>query len=119
MADLTGECTELLQQLIRNKCVNDGTPESGHEVTSVDTLASYLEGTGLDLQRYESLPGRGSMVARIEGSDPSAPSLCLMGHLDVVPVNEANWERDPFGGELVGDIVWGRGAVDMLNTTSS
>ncbi|MFN2613470.1 MAG: M20/M25/M40 family metallo-hydrolase [Actinomycetota bacterium] len=119
MESLAGECTELLQQLIRNRCVNDGTVASGNEVRSVDTLVSYMEGAGLDIQRYESQPGRGSMVARIEGSDPTAPSLCLMGHLDVVPVNEANWERDPFGGELVGDMVWGRGAVDMLDTTSS
>ena len=59
------------------------------------------------------------MVARIEGSDPDAPSLCLMGHTDVVPVNPDGWSRDPFGGELVDGEVWGRGAVDMLNLTSS
>jgi acetylornithine deacetylase/succinyl-diaminopimelate desuccinylase-like protein len=43
----------------------------------------------------------------------------LMGHTDVVPVNPDGWERDPFGGELVDGMVWGRGAVDMLNLTSS
>jgi len=42
-----------------------------------------------------------------------------MGHSDVVPVNENGWTRDPFGGELVDGVVWGRGAVDMLNLTSS
>ena len=119
MADITGEVTELLQQLIRNGCVNDGTVGSGGEVRSVDTLVQYLAGTGLDLQTYESEPGRGSLVARIEGSDPDAPSLMLMGHLDVVPVSAERWERDPFGAELVDGVVWGRGAVDMLNTTSS
>jgi len=119
MADLTGATTELLQQLIRNACVNDGTLTSGNENRSVDTIVSYLEGPGVDLQRYEPQPGRGSVIARIEGSDRSAPSLCLMGHLDVVPVNPDGWERDPFGGELVDGVVWGRGAVDMLNLTSS
>ncbi|MEZ5250345.1 MAG: M20/M25/M40 family metallo-hydrolase [Ilumatobacteraceae bacterium] len=59
------------------------------------------------------------MVARIEGSDPDAPTLCLMGHTDVVPVNPAGWSRDPFGGELVDGEVWGRGAIDMLNVTAS
>ena len=50
MADqLTGEVTELLQQLIRNQCVNDGTPESGEEVRNADLLRDYLEGTGLDI----------------------------------------------------------------------
>src|SRR4051794_11517271 len=37
MIDLTAEVTDLLQHLIRNECVNDGTTESGHEVRSVDT----------------------------------------------------------------------------------
>lgn len=119
MTDPLNEVVDLLQQLIRNACVNDGRPESGGEVRSVDLLASYLEGSGLDLQRYEPLPGRGSLVAKIEGSDPSAPGLVLMGHTDVVPVNPDRWQRDPFGGELVDGEVWGRGAVDMLNETAS
>jgi acetylornithine deacetylase/succinyl-diaminopimelate desuccinylase-like protein len=111
------EVTELLQALIRNRCVNDGTPESGHESRSVDVLASYLD--GLDLRRYESAPGRGNLVARIEGRDPSAPTLLLLGHLDVVPVEPDRWRHDPFGGELIDGEVWGRGAIDMLNQTAS
>src|SRR4030095_9331452 len=58
-------------------------------------------------------------VARIEGSDPDAPSLLLMGHTDVVPANEDGWRRDPFAGELIDGEIWGRGAVDMLNLTAS
>ena len=119
MATTATEVTDLLQQLIRNTCVNDGTPESGQEARSVDLLAQYLGDTGLDLERYEPLPGRESLVARIEGSDPTAPTLLLMGHTDVVPVNPDGWQRDPFGGELVDGEVWGRGAVDMLNLTAS
>ena len=116
---LTGQTVELLQTLIRNECVNDGTAESGHEVRSVDVLQSYLEGTGLAMERFEPTPGRSSLVARIEGFDSTAPKVCLMGHTDVVPVNPAGWSRDPFGGELVNGEVWGRGAVDMLNLTAS
>jgi acetylornithine deacetylase/succinyl-diaminopimelate desuccinylase-like protein len=119
MTDTVSEVTDLLQQLIRNACVNDGSPESGAERRNVAVLASYLEGSGLDLERYEAAPGRESLVARIEGSDPSAPALMLMGHTDVVPVNPDRWRRDPFGGELVDGEVWGRGAVDMLNLTAS
>jgi acetylornithine deacetylase/succinyl-diaminopimelate desuccinylase-like protein len=43
----------------------------------------------------------------------------LMGHTDVVPVNESRWRHDPFGGELIDGEVWGRGAVDMLNLTAT
>ena len=86
---------------------------------NADLLQTYLEGAGLDVERFDSRPGRTSIVARIEGSDPTAPTLCLMGHTDVVPVNPDGWSRDPFGGELVDGEVWGRGAIDMLNITSS
>jgi acetylornithine deacetylase/succinyl-diaminopimelate desuccinylase-like protein len=120
----TGETVELLQALIRNACVNDGSPDSGDETRNADTLTGLLEGAGLAVQRFESRPGRGSVVARIEGSDPTAPTLCLMGHTDVVPVNPEGWSNDPFGGELIRsaegiDEVWGRGAIDMLNLTAS
>ncbi|WP_334144412.1 M20/M25/M40 family metallo-hydrolase [Rhabdothermincola sp.] len=114
-----GEVVELLQQLIRNACVNDGRVESGHEERSVRTLTDYLEGPGLHLERFESAPGRQSLVARIEGTRPDAPTLLLMGHTDVVPVHEEGWREDPFGGELIDGEVWGRGAVDMLNLTAS
>jgi acetylornithine deacetylase/succinyl-diaminopimelate desuccinylase-like protein len=117
--DVTGEVTDLIQHLIRNACVNDGTVGSGHEVRSADLLAGYFEGSGIDLERYEPEPGRASLVARIEGSNPDAPGLLLMGHTDVVPANADRWRHDPFGGELVDGEVWGRGAVDMLNLTAS
>ena len=116
---LLGEVTELLQHLIRNECVNDGTVESGHEDRSADLLDDYFSGTGLDVETYQPWPGRTSLVARIEGHDPDAPSVCLMGHTDVVPVTRDHWTRDPFGGELIEGEVWGRGAIDMLNLTAS
>lgn len=118
-SELAPQTIELLQTMIRNKCVNDGSAESGHEVRNADTLVAFLEGAGLDFERYEPTPGRVSLVSRIEGSDSAAPSLCLMGHTDVVPVNRDGWTNDPFGGELIDGEVWGRGAVDMLNITSS
>lgn len=117
--DVSGEVTDLLQHLIRNACVNDGTVASGHEVRSADLLADYFAGSGIDLERYEPEPGRGSLVARIEGSRPDAPGLLLMGHTDVVPANADRWRHDPFGGDLIDGEVWGRGAVDMLNLTAS
>jgi len=116
---IADESADLLAHLIRNACVNDGTPESGFESRSADVLAQYLGDTGLDLERYAAQPGRENLVARIEGSDPTAPTLLLMGHTDVVPVNPDGWRRDPFAGEIIDGEVWGRGAVDMLNLTAT
>jgi acetylornithine deacetylase/succinyl-diaminopimelate desuccinylase-like protein len=115
----TAEPTELLRTMIRNACVNDDTVGSGQETRNVQALEDYLAGAGLAGQRYEAAPGRTSLVARIEGRDRRAPTLLLMGHTDVVPANPAGWRRDPFGGELVDGIVWGRGATDMLNLTAT
>ena len=115
----TSEVVDLVQQLIRNECVNDGTPGSGGEVRNADLLEAYLAGAGLDVERFDSAPGRSNLIVRIEGSDPDAPTLCLLGHTDVVPVNEARWSEDPFGGEIIDGCVWGRGAIDMFNLTAS
>ena len=41
-------------------------------------------------------------------------SLHLSGHVDVVPVDgEERWTHDPWGGEISGGRIWGRGAGDM------
>jgi len=115
----TSDVVALTQQLIRHACVNDGNPESGQEVRNADLLRTYLEGAGLDVDVYEAVAGRTNLVARIEGRDPATPTLCLMGHTDVVPANERRWTNDPFGGEIIDGFLWGRGAIDMFNITAS
>ena len=74
---LTAQTVELLQRLIRNRCVNDGSVGSGQEVRTSDALRGYLDGSGLDVDVYEpdGAPGRTSLVARIEGTDPAAPTI--------------------------------------------
>lgn len=114
---LTGHTVEVLQAMIRNACVNDGTAASGQEQRNVAVLDEVLD--GLDRVYYEPVPGRRSVLTTVEGSEPSAPTVLLLGHLDVVPVSRDEWREDPFGGELIDGEVWGRGAVDMLNLTSS
>ena len=106
----------LLQELIRNTCVNDGTRESGHEYRSVGTLADFFGQPGTVV---EPAPGRQSVVYRVPGADPEAATLLLLPHLDVVPVNLSGWSVDPFAAEISDGFVWGRGAVDMLNVTAA
>ncbi|MEJ7801748.1 MAG: peptidase M20 family protein, partial [Ilumatobacter sp.] len=61
--DLTGDTVALLQTLIRNECVNDGTAESGHETRNADVLQSYVEGDGVDIERWAPTEDRASFVA--------------------------------------------------------
>lgn len=107
---------ELLQALISNACVNDGSPGSGNEARSVKTLQEFF---GEDGEVIEPIPGRQSLVYRVAGADAEAPSLALAPHLDVVPVNRDSWSVDPFGASLSDGWVFGRGALDMLNVTSA
>ncbi len=115
---LTRDAVALTRELIRNACVNDGSPDSGHEHRSVATLERFLHGSRIVREVVEPHPGRASLVARVPGTDPTAPTLLLLGHLDVVPAG-GGWSRDPFAAELVDGTVWGRGALDMLHLTAS
>lgn len=113
------ETIELLQLLIRNACVNDGTVGSGQEVRNADALVAVLDGPGVEIERFEPAPGRVSLVARIDGSDPAAPSLLLHAHTDVVAADPEEWSFDPFAGDVVDGMVRGRGAIDMLGYAST
>ncbi len=116
---MTAEVVELLRTLIRNACVNDGTDASGHEIRSADTLEAYLSGVGLAMERYTAGPGRVNLVTRIDGRDRRAPTLLLLGHTDVVPADGRGWRHDPFAADVDDGVVWGRGAIDMLNLTAT
>ncbi|OLB41945.1 MAG: hypothetical protein AUI04_05950 [Candidatus Rokubacteria bacterium 13_2_20CM_2_64_8] len=116
---MTAEVVELLRTLIRNACVNDGTDASGHEIRSADTLEAYLSGVGLAMERYTAAPGRVSLVTRIDGRDRRAPTLLLLGHTDMVPADGRGWRHDPFAADVDDGVVWGRGAIDMLNLTTT
>ncbi len=107
------ESVELLQALIRNACTNDGT-DSASEEANADDVASILSGCGADVEIFDAAPGRRSVISRLPGTNPSAPTLMLIGHTDVVPAHPARWKHDPFGGELIDGFIWGRGAMDML-----
>jgi acetylornithine deacetylase/succinyl-diaminopimelate desuccinylase-like protein len=102
------EVTELTQRLIRV----DTTNPPGNETAAAELLRDYLEAAGVECELHARVPERANLVARIRGRG-DGPSLAFLSHTDVVLADPKEWERDPFGGELVGDDVWGRGALDM------
>jgi len=104
---LRDEVVDLLQRLIRI----DTTNPPGNETAAAELLRDYLDAHGVTCELYAKEPGRANLVARLRGGD--GPTLTLLSHTDVVLADAAEWERDPFGGELVAGEVWGRGALDM------
>jgi carboxypeptidase PM20D1 len=60
-----------------------------------------------------------SLIYKWTGTDTTAAPVVLMGHMDVVPVPEANlaeWTHAPFSGDVAEGYVWGRGTLDDKTT---
>ena len=122
MADVTtpidgkalDEVVTFTSELIRIDTTNRGGGDC-RERPAAEYAAERLADAGLEPTLLERTPGRTNVVARIEGTDPSADALLVHGHLDVVPAEPADWAVHPFSGEIRDGVVWGRGAVDMKN----
>ena len=65
----------------------------GFEVFNADNYGGHID-----------FPGKGEGMVGI------------LGHLDVVPEGDG-WDHDPYGGDVVDDVVWGRGTVDDKGPT--
>ncbi|MGH3342942.1 MAG: M20/M25/M40 family metallo-hydrolase [Carbonactinosporaceae bacterium] len=113
VASAEDEVVGLCQDLIRIDTTNFGDDSGPGERKAAEYVAERLSEVGIDVEVFESAPGRASAVARIAGADPSRGALLVHGHLDVVPADPADWRVHPFSGELREGCVWGRGAVDM------
>ncbi|MFG2641884.1 M20/M25/M40 family metallo-hydrolase [Streptomyces sp. NPDC048370] len=108
------EVVTFTSELIRIDTTNRGGGDC-RERPAAEYVAERLADAGLEPTLLERTPGRTNVVARIEGTDPSADALLVHGHLDVVPAEPADWAVHPFSGEVRDGVVWGRGAVDMKN----
>jgi acetylornithine deacetylase/succinyl-diaminopimelate desuccinylase-like protein len=109
--DPAGEVVELCRELIRIDTTNYGNDDGPGERKAAELVATLLDEVGIESTLYEAAPGRTSVIAQWGGS--TGDGLLLHGHLDVVPAEAADWQVDPFSGEIQDGYVWGRGAVDM------
>ena len=115
--------TETLEALVRIPSV------TGNEDAAQEWVARTLGELGGEVDRWrvepEALQGeadypgarvtspRLNVVARFAGTG-GGPTLVLNGHIDTVtPGDEGRWAHPPFGAEVVGDFLYGRGAADM------
>ena len=98
--------------LTRDLIQLDTTNPPGQEHIAVDLIERILDEAGISSSRYENARGRPNLVARLKGQG-NAPPFLLQGHVDVVTTVNQEWTHKPFGGEIVGGYLWGRGALDM------
>ena len=119
-AALEQETIEIARDLIRIESVNTGDPATigDGEERAARYVRDRLDEVGISGEFVLPTPGRGSFVVRIPGRDRSAGALLVHTHLDVVPVDAADWSVPPFAAEIReddrhGEVLYGRGAVDM------
>ncbi len=112
---MTADPVAIARDLVRCRSI---TPEDGG---ALGYLHGVLAKAGFTVHRMTfAEPGTApieNLYARV-GSEK--PNLVFAGHTDVVPPgDEAAWHHPPFGGEIAGDKLYGRGAVDMKGGIAS
>jgi succinyl-diaminopimelate desuccinylase len=100
---------ELTRSLVRADTINP----PGNESRCVAILAPLLAAAGFEISEHAFGDNRASLVARLATGRKGCSPLAFTGHIDTVPLGARPWTRDPFGAEIAGDRLYGRGASDM------
>ena len=93
------------------------TPATG---AVFDVLGAALTAQGFDVDRFivgEVPDGPVENLLATRGTD-AGPHFAFAGHLDIVPPGEG-WLSDPFTPTVRGDLLHGRGAVDMKSSIAA
>ena len=119
---------EIIGDLVR--IPSENTPPVGSEEACQKHVADYLKRQGLATELYyfrdvkglrehplfyyeeRKYDNRPNVDARRKGRG-GGRSLVLSGHIDTVPKGTQPWTRDPFGGKVEGNLLYGRGSNDM------
>ena len=106
---MTADPVAIARDLLRCPSV---TPAEGGALSFLEGL---LKAAGFTVHRMTfKEPGADDVENLYARIGTAAPHLMFAGHTDVVPPgDEKAWKRPPFGGEVAGDTLYGRGAVDM------
>ena len=103
---------EFTRQLVRIPSVYD--PARGlNEQPAAELVAEQMRAFGWSPRVDLVADGRPNVIATIDGDRPGR-TLLFEGHTDVVTEgDEQAWTVDPFGAELRGGRIYGRGSADM------
>lgn len=110
------EAVEALAELVRCKTVSyyDKSKENDAEFEKLYELLPKLYPNVCRVCERIELPDR-ALLFKWAGKSDKEPTV-LMAHFDVVPVNEENWEKEPFSAEIENGVMWGRGTLDTKVT---
>ncbi|MBW1713502.1 MAG: M20/M25/M40 family metallo-hydrolase, partial [Deltaproteobacteria bacterium] len=105
------EVLDLTAGLVRINSVWD--PAAGtNEQEAAEMVADWAEAQGFDYVMDQVAPGRPNVIITFQGR-PGPRRLMFEAHTDVVtPGDPRAWRTDPFGAQIVGREMYGRGTND-------
>ena len=108
---------DLLQRMLSFDTQNFGT--GGKTRPYAEMLKGVWDSAGVSCEIIPT-PKKDNvhLLARIKGTTSAEP-LLVLGHSDVVPAEEENWDTDPFTPTVAKGAIYGRGALDMKGMNSA
>ncbi len=104
-----------LVKLTQKVLAIDSQNPPGNEVEIADLVVKDMKSLGLNVEVVTYKLNRPNVIATLKGSWPRAQAakeaLLITPHTDVVPIG-TGWKHDPFGKDIVGGKIYGRGASD-------
>ena len=109
---------KITQKLIRF----DSSNPPGLEYECAKFIEKDMKSLGLDVKTVSYAPKRPNVIATLKGTLPRAQArkeaILITPHFDTVPVGDG-WKYKPFGGEIVGGKIYGRGTSDDKGNTAA
>jgi succinyl-diaminopimelate desuccinylase len=99
---------DLTKKLIQLDSVNP----PGNEAPAAHLIGNILAENGFKVDYINFGENRLHLVAE-KGCLYNSPAVVFTGHFDTVPLGAKAWTVDPFGGEVTGGKIFGRGSSDM------
>ena len=113
------ELIKFTQEIVRINSVFDPDKAGANEEAVANYIADYLKKEGFEVHIQNVVPGRPNIIAFLRGKD-AGKTILFEGHTDVVtPGDLAQWQYDPFGAEIVGDRMYGRGTCDTKGNVAA
>ena len=115
---LKPEIIKFSQELIRAKSENPYLPNESWKINKpiekkvAKLIFNKLKKFGLKPQYVSALSQRPNVVCSLKKK--GRPTLIFNGHMDTVPAgDESKWKYPPFSAKIIGNKLYGRGALDM------
>src|SRR3989339_11456 len=106
---------ERLVKLVQKVLSIDSQNPPGNEKAIGDFIIKEMKPLGLDVRLVSYKKDRPNVIVTMKGSLPrkeaAREALLLTPHTDVVPIGKG-WKFSPFGKDIVGGRIYGRGASD-------